>query len=352
MNVPAVPRPSPDPDPALPGPGDPHTPAPSPGSPLRTVLAWHGPLVVTAALCALALVAAVAGLALDDRTLIGRPVWLKPAKFALSIAVYAVTLAWLLSLLVRWRHTGWWLGTAVSVMVVGELAAIGLQAWRGELSHYNYATTFDAVVYNAMAVMIVSAWAANLGIGVILLAQRVGERSTTWAVRIGTAIALAGMAAAFFMTVPSETQMVALEDGGPETVVGAHTVGLADGGPGLPVVGWSTVAGDLRVAHFVGIHGLQVLILLALVLVSLARRYPRLEPDAVRLRVVAVVGAAYAGLLLLTAWQALRGQSVVRPDALTLSAAGLLTAAAVLGLWWALRRDDGAGEPPRRTGRP
>ncbi|XKK41607.1 hypothetical protein HFP72_15645 [Nocardiopsis sp. ARC36] len=331
----------------------PTTPRPAPGAFLRTAPDWHRPLMATAALCAVVLAAALVGLAVDDRTLVGRPIWLKPAKFALSIAVYNVTLAWLLSLLVRWRRTGWWLGTLFSAMVLGELAAIGLQAWRGELSHYNYATPFDTAVYNAMAAMIVTAWTANLGIGVLLLVQRVGERSTTWAVRIGTGIALAGMAAAFFMTVPSDQQMVALENGGPGDVIGAHTVGVADGGPGLPVVGWSTVAGDLRVAHFVGIHGLQALVLLALLLVALGRRHPRLEPDAVRLRVVAVAGSAHAALLVLTAWQALRGQSVVRPDAVTLLAAALLAAATAAGLWWALRRRGGGSgrERNRATGR-
>ncbi|WP_444962089.1 hypothetical protein [Nocardiopsis sp. M1B1] len=325
---------------------------------LPTALGRHRPLAATTALCLALLAVAAVGLLLDDRVVHGDPVWLKPAKFAVSIGVYNVTLAWLLSLLTRWRRTGWWLGTVTAAMLAGELVAIVIQAVRGEASHFNYATPFDSAVYNAMAAMVVAVWVANLAIGVLLLTQRLDDRSTTWALRIGIAIGLVGMGLAYLMTSPTAEQMTTMRDGGVAEVIGAHTVGYADGGPGLPLVGWSTVAGDLRVPHFVGLHGLQVMALLALALTSWRGRHPRLASDTLRLRVVAVVGASYTALVALTTWQALRGQAVVRPDALTLAVAGALAAATLLGLWWALRRrreergEPSAPVPERGSGRP
>ena len=102
-------------------------------------------------------------------------------------------------------------------------------------------------------------------------------------------------------------------------MIGAHSVGVEDGGPGLPLVGWSTTGGDLRVGHFVGLHAMQVLPLLGFALTRpwAVRRWSQ----RTRTRLVWTAGASYLGLTVFVTWQALRGQSIVAPDPLTLAVA-------------------------------
>jgi hypothetical protein len=112
------------------------------------------------------------------------------------------------------------------------------------------------------------------------------------------------------------------------SIAGAHSVGVADGGPGLPILGWSTVGGDYRVAHFLGLHAMQVLPLLAFVLMRFGRGLSKI----VRSRLLWIASLFYGGVVFITFWQAGRGQSVIAPDAATLVAAGLLTVASVVAV--------------------
>jgi hypothetical protein len=133
------------------------------------------------------------------------------------------------------------------------------------------------------------------------------------------------------MTIPSPAQIDA--GGG---IVGAHTVGLPDGGPGLPVLGWSTVGGDLRIPHFVGMHALQALPILLILLEALGRRLPRLADPRVRSRLVLVAAAGYLALVGLLTSQALRGQSVVHPDTATLTVLAGLVGVLLIGVGWSV----------------
>ena len=43
------------------------------------------------------------------------------------------------------------------------------------------------------------------------------------------------------------------------SVINSHNIGGKIGETGLPLLNWSTLNGDLRVAHFFGIHSLQII---------------------------------------------------------------------------------------------
>ncbi|MEU9705893.1 hypothetical protein [Streptomyces sp. NPDC047981] len=279
-------------------------------------------------------VVALGGLIFDDRVLLGAPIWAKPLKFALSFVAYCMTLAWMLTLLPRARRLGWWAGTVVATAGLVEIALITLQAVRGRRSHFNNETPFDAAVFQAMGTTVVVLWLAALVIAVLLLRARILDRPTAWAVRLGSLIAVAGAAIGFLMVTPTPEQLAAGDD---PPIVGAHSVGVPDGGPSMAVTGWSTTGGDLRVAHFFGMHALQVIPLLLLVLVTLAPRFPRLRDPRVRLRLTLVASGTYAAVLALLTWQALRGRPLLHPDGTTLAAAAAIALLGLAATWTALR---------------
>ncbi|MDT7743349.1 MAG: hypothetical protein QOE59_2427 [Actinomycetota bacterium] len=289
----------------------------------RSLLALTGAMILLALVC-------VVGLLVDPRTLLGQPIWAKPLKFSVSFALYAPTLAWMISLVrgTRTRRLASRAGTVVAITSVIEMVAIVGQVVRGRASHFDVATPFDTAVWAVMGTSIAVLWVANLVIAVVLLRERSLPPATAWAVRLGLVAALLGMAVAFLMTSPSGYQITQAEATGSMPAAGAHAVGVPDGGPGLPLVGWSTTGGDLRIGHFVGLHALQAIPLLALGLALLAGRVAVLRSERVRAQLVGVGAGAWVGLTLLLTWQALRAQPLLAPDALTLAVgAGLVVTA-------------------------
>ena len=226
----------------------------------------------------LVLAVSLAGLLLDPRIITGAPAWLKPMKFAISISIYCFTLLWMLTFVRgRPRLVGLvsWV-TAIALLV--EMVLIAGAAALGTTSHFNVSTPTHAAVWDTM-------------------------------------------------TQETPQQERAADRAGIEEspIQGAHAVGVEDGGPGLPVTGWSTTGGDLRVPHFVGLHGLQALPLFGYLLAFAA---PAWLGRRHRVALVWTAGLSYLGLVWVLTWQALRGQPVISPDARTLGTlcAVLLTA--------------------------
>ncbi|HEV2688591.1 MAG TPA: hypothetical protein VGV35_08560, partial [Bryobacteraceae bacterium] len=163
----------------------------------------------------------------DSRTILGISLWIKPMKFAVSLAIYVWTLAWYLRYLRGHERAVRIISWGVAASAVTEIFCITLQAARGTTSHYNVAIPLDATVFNIMGIMIalnsvLVAWALVL----FCREQPAISKAYLWGIRLGLALfLLAGV------------------QGGVMIGHGAHTVGAPDGGPGLPFVNWSTKHG-------------------------------------------------------------------------------------------------------------
>lgn len=273
-------------------------------------------LIATAALMLIVLAAAIVGLAVDPTVITGAPAWLKPAKFAASITIYTVTLAWIFTFIPEWPRTRRVIGWITAMTMVLEIAIIGGQAWRGTTSHFNLATIADATLFRIMGLAIVSQTLVTIAVALALWRHRFEDMSLGWALRFGMCLTIAGALTGGLMARPTAAQLEAARAGERMTVAGAHTVGAPDGGPGLIGTGWSTEHGDLRAPHFVGLHAMQILALVAL---FLSRR--RLN-QKVRVRLVLIAAASYAALYVILVMQALRGVPLAAPDATTITQLG------------------------------
>jgi len=187
----------------------------------------------------------------DTRTILGLNPWIKPMKFLISVTIFLWTVAWFMPearetpVVSGFSKIGivrWTIGLAMII----EIACIILQSARGAPSHFNTTSPFDTAIFAVMATTIgFNNTAVLLFLWIIRRDTPPHRAGYLWGIRLGVAI---------FLLACSQGVVIILNN--------AHTIGAPDGGAGLPFVNWSTTAGDLRVAHFFGMHAMQALPLL------------------------------------------------------------------------------------------
>jgi hypothetical protein len=225
---------------------------------------------------------------LDPQTILGVSRWVKPMKFAVSIVVFTATMTWLLAKLRDSDRAVERIATIISATMTLEFALLIMQATRGVRSHFNVDTPFDGAVFTAMGLAIVANTAA-----VCWATWLYFRRPSTMRGAVLTGIR-AGLVLFILASLQGFT-MIALK---------GHSVGVHDGGPGLLFVNWSTRGGDLRIAHFFGMHALQGLPLLGLVLDRL--RVPRSD------RWVTIAALLWTTITALLVVQAFAGQPLLQ----------------------------------------
>jgi hypothetical protein len=182
-------------------------------------------------------------------TVLGLNSVVKPMKFALSIWIYSWTMALILNYVKDIRKVKVYSWVAVVCMCF-EQAVITLQALRGELSHFNKANTVGVILFSLMGVFILTITLWTAYITYIFIKQKTYN--------LHPAIVLSIKIGLIYFVVFSLF-------GGYISGLPGHTVGSTDGGKGLWFLNWNTLFGDLRVAHFFGIHSLQIIPLFAIV---------------------------------------------------------------------------------------
>ncbi len=208
--------------------------------------------------------------------------WYKPFKFAFSTFLYAWAMAWYCHYLPKFNLEifNW----AIIILLGFEIVYIALQASKGQESHYNTSTPLYATLFSMMAIAASLVTLYTAYVAVLFFSDKFPELTDyyLWAIRLSMIIFVIFSFQGFLM--------------GSRL---SHTVGLVNDNSDLYIVGWSKTVGDLRIAHFIGMHALQVLPLLAYYVFK-------------DLKLTIMISVLYGLLAVFTLVQALQGKSLFR----------------------------------------
>lgn len=216
---------------------------------------------------------------ITETEVMGVNVWFKPFKFAASTFLFAWAMGWYAHYLGSEINIGAY-NWGVVLLLGFEVVYIALQAGRGQLSHYNISTPLYEALFSmmALAATVVTVWTAYLGMLFFKNDFPDLPEAYVWGIRLGIVIFVVFSFEGFLMG----SRMT-------------HTIGGPDGGAGIPILNWSTKYGDPRIAHFIGMHALQVLPILSFYLLK-------------NVRLTLIFGLFYALLAVFALFQALQGR--------------------------------------------
>ncbi len=210
--------------------------------------------------------------------------WYKPFKFAFSTFLFSWAMAWYCYCLPSFNIQlfNW----SVILLLGFEIVYIAFQANKGQLSHYNLSTPVYSALYSmmALAATLVTLYTAYVGILFFTNDFPTLPNYYLWSIRLGIIIFVVFSFEGFVM-------------GSKLT----HTIGGEDGGSGLYILNWSTTFGDPRIAHFIGMHALQILPIVSFNLLK-------------NTKATFVLSIAYGLLAVFTLVQALQGKPLFKPS--------------------------------------
>lgn len=172
----------------------------------------------------------------------GANAWFKPFKFSISIGIYALTMAWICAYLPEFRVQPF---SWVIVVLLGfETVYIAVQAFRGLPSHFNVSTPVYSALYAGMALAATGVALYTAYIGVLFVRSDFQQLHPAYLMGIRAGLVLFALFALQGFMMGSRL---------------SNTVRQVSPDWGVPILGWKLKSGDLRIAHFWGMHALQVL---------------------------------------------------------------------------------------------
>jgi hypothetical protein len=228
----------------------------------------------------------------DERLINGVSIWLKPWKFMVSSAIYLMSLSLALATLplaAARSKAGRYVAWVATASALFEVAYITWRASRGEASHFNIATPGAALMYAAMGIGAVLLASTSVVAGAMVIRAREFAFGRALHAGVGWGLVLGGV-------------LSAVTGGYMSSRTGHWVGGVPSDAGGLAVFQWARDAGDLRVAHFFGLHAMQFLPAFALAARSVWADQPAR-------RATLLFAALYTGLTAFTFLQALAGRS-------------------------------------------